>query len=204
LQDIFSQSADAVFAIDGTRRIVYQNRMLSEIVQPATPAPARRQCHEVLCGRAPDGQDFCHSECPVGASLVNGQSVDNFDLMVPRSHNDLVHLNIGAMPVTSSALDGVAAIFVLRPIGIIGTPASPAGDSMQSDDGAPDLGQALTRREQQILSLLTTGIDTQALAGKLNISYVTVRNHIQRIYQKLGIHSRAEAVSYAYRNSLLR
>ena len=196
LQDIFSQTSDAVFAIDGTHRVVYQNRTFTEIFPHNSSVPSQRKCYEVLCGRTLDGKKFCHPDCPVGKSLLKGQSVENFDLSVPRDNEKPVWINVGAMPA-SKMFDNVAAIFMLRPIGASRIPLHPLHDKR------PGIDRALTRRERQILTLLAKGLDTRALANTLHISYVTARNHVQHIYAKLGIHNRAEAVNYVFRNGLL-
>ncbi|MFV1962819.1 MAG: response regulator transcription factor [Acidimicrobiia bacterium] len=50
-----------------------------------------------------------------------------------------------------------------------------------------------------MLQLLTEGLDGKAIAEQLYLSPATVRNHIQHILAKLGVHSRAEAVAFALR-----
>lgn len=52
----------------------------------------------------------------------------------------------------------------------------------------------LTRRELEILSHLSAGYLDKEIAQRLRISNWTVRNHLKRIYSKLGINSRTEAV----------
>ena len=61
----------------------------------------------------------------------------------------------------------------------------------------------LTEREQRVLQLLAGGLTQRAIAAELHISGKTVAAHIQRILAKLDVHSRAEAVAYAYRNALV-
>ena len=63
---------------------------------------------------------------------------------------------------------------------------------------------ALTAREQQILQLLAEGLAAAAISGRLYISLATVRNHTQHILAKLGMHSKLEAVAYAYRCGLIK
>ncbi len=63
---------------------------------------------------------------------------------------------------------------------------------------------ALTSREQQILQLLAEGLAATAIARRLYISLATVRNHTQHILAKLGMHSKLEAVAYAYRRGLIK
>lgn len=55
--------------------------------------------------------------------------------------------------------------------------------------------QALTTREQEIVELLAQNLMYKEIASKLNVSFATVRTHVEHIYQKLHVRSRAEAVS---------
>ena len=54
----------------------------------------------------------------------------------------------------------------------------------------------LTRREKQILEMLADDQSLHDIAGKLHLSYTTVRNHTQHILNKLGVHSIMEAVAF--------
>jgi len=60
----------------------------------------------------------------------------------------------------------------------------------------------LTVRELEVLRLLAQGQSTDQICLALSLSKTTVRNHIQNIYQKLGVHTRAQAVAYAYEHGL--
>jgi len=53
----------------------------------------------------------------------------------------------------------------------------------------------LSQREMEILDLVAGGLTNKAIAPKLNISYDTVRAHLRRIYEKLHVRCRAEAVT---------
>jgi DNA-binding NarL/FixJ family response regulator len=60
----------------------------------------------------------------------------------------------------------------------------------------------LTARERQVLRLLAEGRSNKAIAAELALSLHTVRNHVQRVLGKLGVHSRLEAVAAAGRAGL--
>ena len=62
----------------------------------------------------------------------------------------------------------------------------------------------LTAREQQVLHLLADGLSNSELATILRLSEHTIKNHLFRIYDKLGVSNRMEAVLYALtpRNTL--
>jgi DNA-binding CsgD family transcriptional regulator len=60
----------------------------------------------------------------------------------------------------------------------------------------------LTRQEREVLELIARGVDNQTVAERLFLSPATVRNHITRIFAKLGVRSRAEAIVRARRAGL--
>jgi DNA-binding NarL/FixJ family response regulator len=60
--------------------------------------------------------------------------------------------------------------------------------------------ESLTEREREVLDLLAEGQRQEEIASTLVISPRTVATHIQRILGKLGVRSRAQAVSIALRN----
>ncbi|MEK4009291.1 LuxR C-terminal-related transcriptional regulator [Paenibacillus sp. FSL H3-0333] len=59
-------------------------------------------------------------------------------------------------------------------------------------------GVRFTTRENDILDGLLTGLNNKQIAEKLFISTHTVKNHITKIYEKLGVHSRSQAISQIY------
>ncbi len=60
----------------------------------------------------------------------------------------------------------------------------------------------LTPREKDILQLLVEGLSFKRIADNLFISPLTVHSHIKRIYEKLHVHSKTEAVSKALKNRI--
>jgi DNA-binding NarL/FixJ family response regulator len=63
------------------------------------------------------------------------------------------------------------------------------------DGTEPEGPAALTEREAEIMNLLAQGRSNGAIATELFISEKTVKNHINRIYSKLGVANRAEAIA---------
>lgn len=61
----------------------------------------------------------------------------------------------------------------------------------------------LTGREVQVLTLVATGKSNREIATTLTISEHTVRRHLQNIFAKVGVSSRAEATAYAYQHDLV-
>jgi DNA-binding NarL/FixJ family response regulator len=56
----------------------------------------------------------------------------------------------------------------------------------------------LTRREEQIASLVAEGLKNREVADQLNLSEHTVKNHLFHIFERLGISSRAELILYLF------
>jgi LuxR family maltose regulon positive regulatory protein len=60
----------------------------------------------------------------------------------------------------------------------------------------PAEAPVLTRREREILQLLSMGLSNQEMADKLVIAEGTLKRHVANLYQKLGVHNRAQAVRH--------
>lgn len=61
----------------------------------------------------------------------------------------------------------------------------------------------LTSRERQVLTLLSDGATNKEIAASLEISYETVKEHVQNVLRKLGVMDRTQAAVWAARNGLI-
>jgi len=68
---------------------------------------------------------------------------------------------------------------------------------------APKKAVDLTAREREVFELLASGKSQAEIADALMIASKTCAKHIERILEKLDVHSRAQAVAVAYRDDLL-
>jgi len=68
---------------------------------------------------------------------------------------------------------------------------------------APNGPDRLTRRETEVLRQIAAGASNREIASQLHLSEGTVKNHISRILQRLGLRDRTQAAIYAKDNGLL-
>jgi DNA-binding NarL/FixJ family response regulator len=64
------------------------------------------------------------------------------------------------------------------------------------------LEHALSRREQQLAQLISSGLSNKEIASKLNLSEQTVKNHVRHIFRKLGVNDRLTAAEYCREQGL--
>ena len=63
-------------------------------------------------------------------------------------------------------------------------------------------GPELSQREREVLTLVTDGCDNADIAGRLYLSVSTVKNHVSRLFEKLGVDNRVQAATFAVREEL--
>jgi NarL family two-component system response regulator LiaR len=75
---------------------------------------------------------------------------------------------------------------------------------VQSTSRDPVPGIDLTPREFEVLELLVEGLNNPEISERLFISIGTTRTHVSNIFSKLGVSNRAEAITLALRNKLVK
>lgn len=176
--------------------------------------PARealgRLCHDLLGGRDVYGNRYCHDDCAVRAMCRKGESVQPFELVIdtPRPATSL-QVSILKIPGTPPEKDVI--VHLLQPLDREGRLAremerlgvaslgAPAPARASTFPLADDPGAPLTPRERDVLGRMAEGLQNKEIAQKLDISLATVRNHVHNLLEKLGVHSKLEAISMAYR-----
>jgi DNA-binding NarL/FixJ family response regulator len=68
---------------------------------------------------------------------------------------------------------------------------------------SPRARRGLTERELEVLLALVRGGSNQEIAARLGISAKTVGHHVQSVYRKAGVHSRAAATRWAFEHDLV-
>jgi DNA-binding NarL/FixJ family response regulator len=71
-------------------------------------------------------------------------------------------------------------------------------------DVRPESLEVLTDREREVVALVALGLSNQDIAGRLYLSPLTVKTHVNRAMAKLSVRDRAQLVVLAYRTGLVR
>jgi PAS domain S-box-containing protein len=215
LFESLSRTDDGAFIIDGRNRIIFWNQAAVELLGFTAEEVIGLQCYEVLGGLDEQGRTLCQRYCRVAIQAKRGDVLPNQDIYA-RTHADggrWLNVTTFVYPVDDKSLAPVivhlfrdtteqknyqrfadsvlAASERLQQNGASRVvPATPTDSQLDR----------LTQRERQVLELMAQGMGTKEIAGTLTISPSTVRNHVQHILDKLGAHSRLEAIAYAYQN----
>jgi DNA-binding NarL/FixJ family response regulator len=71
------------------------------------------------------------------------------------------------------------------------------------DDGAGTPALKLTKRQKQLILLLNQGLSNREIAEKLDISEHTVKVHLGRLFRRIGVTSRTQALHFCRHNGWL-
>lgn len=136
--------------------------------------------------------------CPLHATLNAMQSALVHGLRDQRVGHDSVYIALSSRcPMQQGSERNHSVIDALigqLDVAFRRVPASSA-EAMRQPLAAPSNSARLTRREEQILEHLCRGDTNLRIAAMLDISPFTVSNHIQRIFRKIGVNNRTQAVA---------
>ncbi len=205
LDQALADSGDGVFVIGADGLIVLWNRSAERILGYTAREVIGRRCCDVFVGRDDDGNRLCYQGCHVMTPVKMGEPIQTFDMQTQTKAGTPVWINVSILVVPPKGTAGTLTIHLFRDVTatkelltLVQERLSPSA----SDPGAAAPG-VLTRRELELLRLMTLGLNTAAAAERLHVSPATIRNHVQNILGKLGVHSRLEAVAYANKHRLL-
>ncbi len=198
LETMFEKTAVAVMGIDPHCNIVIWNSAAEQLFGHKGSAVFSRHCYDITHGKDSRGNLFCYPNCNITRMFNNDTIPNDYLLRTHTGDGKELLLNVSTLSITTE--DFPVCLHLFHDVRwIIESTQSPVELSIP----APTSLGSLTIREREILSLMMDSYDTHEIATLLHISYATVRNHAQNIIEKLGVHSRVEAVVVAIRNNLV-
>lgn len=67
-------------------------------------------------------------------------------------------------------------------------------------NGNPFTSVRMTKREREVIALISEGLSNKEIAQRLNLATDTVKSHVHNILEKLALHTRLEIASFAHSN----
>ncbi len=216
---MLERAADGAMLVDERGAIIYWNRAAERLLGFRAREVIGRPCHEVLCGTAPSGRPLCSPTCAIGAQLTRGGTVRHFDMQTRTKTGRRVWINVSSFPVPTRKRTRFLRAHLFRDItplakarhlaselyAVLSAPSKPSGreclpsnDPSGSEPAEIPAELSLSEREREVLRHLAAGHTTRQIAEALCISTATVRNHIQHVLEKLGAHTRLEALAIAF------
>lgn len=204
LRPTLQRAGDGAFVIGADGRIALWNRAAERILGYTDRDVLGRPCCDVFVGMDGSGNRLCYQGCHVMSLVKLGEPVQSFDMRTRTKNGRAVWLNISILSAPGHP-DGAYTVHLFRDVTatkelltlvherLAGPPAGNA-------PGSP--GASLSRRELEVLRLIAEGVSTSVAADRLHVSRATIRNHVQNVFEKLGVHSRLEAVAFATKHRL--
>jgi DNA-binding NarL/FixJ family response regulator len=137
---------------------------------------------------------------------AKGESIQAFELVVD-SLGPPKSLQVSILRISGAPSESDVIVHLLQPLDRegrlgrelerLGLASLPAGTPKPPDGKSTSV--PLTTRERDVLGLVAEGLQNKEIADRLDISLATVRNHVHNLLEKLGVHSKLEAISLAYR-----
>jgi DNA-binding CsgD family transcriptional regulator len=203
---LLEHTADAAYTVTTDGEICSWNHAAEEVLH--------RNIDDVLKARDSMGTDALAGGSEATARSWNGMSggVPNFDLEVETSASQKLWVNVSTIVFNNTRTGRQLFVRLMHDVDqrhrneeLLARMIEAARQLVQlaetSSGHAPVT--PLSEQERRILALFAEGNDPGTIAGRLNISAQTLRNHLHHINRKLRTHNRLEAVTHAQRRGLI-
>jgi len=200
--EAFALCTEPVFAINDRRRIVFWNKAMERLLGYTYDDVVGRSCGDVLAGNDTFGNRYCTDGCPIVSIAQRGDCVRHFSLAAKAKDARSVPMEISILKFILPHSRRMILAHIAQPSRETQAPAEPPARAAHAHHADARV-RSLTTRENEILGLIAAGSNATVIGQHLGISPLTARNHIQHLFEKLEVHSKAEAASFAYRMGIV-
>ncbi len=209
--EALERSPDAAFVTDRHNRVLYSNRAAGALLGCAPEEVVGTSCEALLKGHDVFDNRYCTDNCPVMQMAARGEPVRDFRMHVETLDGSELVVELSVLHLVVPPPENYLLVHVLRPCGKtapISLPTEaetrPPRSSLEAVRESPDVrARRLTAREVEVLGMVAAGRTTPEIAARLHISTLTARNHVQNILEKLEVHSKSEAIAFAFQKRLI-
>jgi len=212
LFSLFEHTSDAALVVTEEGDIRAWNKAAEKLFGYSAAEAVTRTCHDLLDGFGSLGTKVCAAGCSVQNCAARHLELPDFNLRVRTGSGNRLWVNVSTIIFEEPRLNRRLIVHLMRDISHYKRNEAALAKILEvtheltapSADGDANVHAAhLSEQERRILRLFTKGENSSEIARELGISLPTLRNHLHSINQKLGTHSRLEAVMQAMRRSLL-
>jgi DNA-binding CsgD family transcriptional regulator len=202
-------SPDPVFATDRHLNIIFWNQGCERLFGFAKEEVLGLSCGNALGGCDTFGNRYCSEHCPITDIAARGETIRHFGLGLRAKDGRMIATDVSVLHLAVRPPDHFVLAHILKPAEApLHVPEvsreSPPRPMLVAVRDSPDArARKLTAREVEVLGMLAAGRSTPEIAGRLHISTLTARNHIQNLLEKLEVHSKAEAVAFAFQQRIV-
>ncbi len=205
--DALALSPEPVFAVNDRHRIIFWNKAMRRLLGFEYDEVVGKSCGPTLGGRDAFGNRYCSENCAIFGIAQRGESIRPFRMSVRTKSGEPMLVDLVVLKFEMHANRRPLLAYIVQK-----AEESPRVDAKPAADRAavaapiasadPRLDE-LTPREVEVLGMLGSGQGADDIARLLGISPLTARNHIHKVFAKIEVHSKAEAVAFAFRTHLV-
>jgi len=182
-----------VTTLDGVIR--YMNPRAEALIGQRLSDCAGHACFLVIAGRTPEGAPLCGPRCQVRRLAAGREAIEPIPIRIAVADGERHDVTLVVLALADDQLVH-CVVDTARQSRLCGFLGHVASRSVHTHMPVGSIhGGMLTVREHEVLALLAQGLTQQEIGERLSVSYVTVRNHVQHILAKLGVHSILEAIA---------
>jgi PAS domain S-box-containing protein len=202
LDQTLAKAADGAVVIGPDGRIALWNDAAARIMEYTRGEAIGRLCCDLFAGCGVDGSRVCHPGCHE-MLVTMGEATRTVDMLTRTKSGRPIWLNVSILVLPENREGATLTIHLFRDVTASRELLARVQEQLAPLDPVEVSPGVLTPREMELLGLLTLGLEAEEAAERLQVSPARIRNDVQNIFAKLGVHSRGEALAYAHKHHLL-